>query len=47
MLSDAQTLVGTAPRLAIVPGLAILVAVLGFTLLGDGVRDHFHRRGGR
>ena len=45
MLSDAQTLIGTAPRLAIIPGLAILVAVLGFTLVGDGLRDRFDRRG--
>lgn len=47
MLSDAQTLIDTAPRLAIIPGLAILVAVLGFTLVGDGLRDRFDRRGGR
>lgn len=37
MLADAQTLIGTAPRLAIVPGLAIMIAVAGFTLLGDGL----------
>lgn len=47
MLSDAQTLAGTAPRLAILPGLAILLAVLGFTLLGDGLRDRLDRRGAR
>jgi peptide/nickel transport system permease protein len=28
-----------APRLAIFPGLAIAVAVLGLNLLGDGLRD--------
>ena len=39
MLADAQTLAGLHPRLVIVPGLAILVAVLSFTLLGDGLRD--------
>ena len=44
MLADAQTLIGTAPRLAIVPGLAILLAVLGFTLVGDGLRDRMDRR---
>ncbi|EGD58704.1 peptide/opine/nickel uptake ABC transporter permease [Novosphingobium nitrogenifigens DSM 19370] len=37
MLADAQTLIGTAPRLAVVPGLAIIIAVAGFTLLGDGL----------
>jgi len=35
MLNEAQTLIGIAPRLALVPGLAIALAVLGFTLLGD------------
>jgi peptide/nickel transport system permease protein len=44
MLADAQTLIGTTPRLAIVPGLAILLAVLGFTLVGDGLRDRMDRR---
>jgi peptide/nickel transport system permease protein len=44
MLSDAQTLIGTAPRLAIVPGCAILLVVLGFALLGDGVRDRLDPR---
>jgi peptide/nickel transport system permease protein len=39
MLSDAQTLMFLAPRLAVVPGAAIVVAVLGFNLLGDGLRD--------
>ena len=39
MLADAQTLIGLAPRLAIVPGLAIVVTVLGLNLLGDGLRD--------
>jgi ABC-type multidrug transport system fused ATPase/permease subunit len=32
-----QTLIGTAPRLAVVPGLAIIIAVTRFTLLGDGL----------
>ncbi|HEY0315126.1 MAG TPA: ABC transporter permease [Sphingomonas sp.] len=44
MLSDAQTLIGTAPRLAIVPGCAILLVVLGFALLGDGLRDRMDPR---
>lgn len=39
MLSEAQTLVGTAPWLAIFPGFAIAISVLGFSLLGDGLRD--------
>ncbi|WP_034158140.1 ABC transporter permease [Sphingomonas sp. ERG5] len=41
MLADAQTLIGSAPRLAIVPGLAIMVAVFGLTLAGDGLGARF------
>lgn len=39
MLADAQTMIGFAPRLAIAPGLAILLTVLGLNLLGEGLRD--------
>lgn len=39
MLADAQTYLGQAPWLALLPGLAIALAVLGFSLLGDGLRD--------
>lgn len=39
MLADSQTFMGAAPWLAILPGLAIALAVLGFNLLGDGLRD--------
>jgi peptide/nickel transport system permease protein len=39
MLADAQTMIAIAPRLAILPGLAIVVTVLGLNLLGDGLRD--------
>lgn len=39
MLSEAQTLMYLAPQLAIWPGLCIFIAVLGFGLLGDGLRD--------
>jgi peptide/nickel transport system permease protein len=39
MLQEAQTFMGTSPGLAIFPGLAIALAVLGFNLLGDGLRD--------
>ena len=44
MLSDAQTYLGSAPWLAIVPGGTIALAVLGFNLLGDGLRDLFDPR---
>ncbi|MFN3641564.1 MAG: ABC transporter permease [Gemmobacter sp.] len=39
MLSEAQTLMYLAPHLAIYPGLCIVVAVMGFGMLGDGLRD--------
>lgn len=35
------------PRLALVPGLAIMLVVLGSNLLGDGLRDHFDPKRGR
>ncbi|QKV17413.1 ABC transporter permease [Oricola thermophila] len=39
MLFEAQTMMAIAPHMAIVPGLAIIVTVLGLNLLGDGLRD--------
>ncbi|WP_158815471.1 ABC transporter permease [Methylocapsa sp. S129] len=39
MLSDAQQFMFLAPRLAVFPGVAIAMAVLGLNLLGDGLRD--------
>jgi len=44
MLADAQTLIGVAPLQAIVPGLAIVITVLGLNLLGDGLRDRLDPR---
>jgi peptide/nickel transport system permease protein len=41
MLQESQELLFVAPRLAVVPGIAIAVAVLGFNLLGDGLRDRY------
>jgi peptide/nickel transport system permease protein len=39
MLNEAQTLMFQAPWLAVYPGVAIALAVLGLNLLGDGLRD--------
>lgn len=39
MLAEAQTLLYQAPLLAVFPGIAIALAVLGLNLLGDGLRD--------
>jgi len=41
MLQESQEMLFNAPRLALFPGLAIALAVLGFNLLGDGLRDRF------
>jgi peptide/nickel transport system permease protein len=41
MLQESQEMLYVAPRLAIFPGVAIALAVLGFNLLGDGLRDRF------
>jgi len=39
MLADGRLYLSVAPHVAAFPGLAILLAVLGLNLLGDGVRD--------
>ncbi|MHB8990970.1 MAG: ABC transporter permease, partial [Chloroflexota bacterium] len=39
MLSDGRNYLRTAPHVATIPGLAIMLVVLGFNLLGDGLRD--------
>jgi peptide/nickel transport system permease protein len=39
MLAEAQSLLFQAPLLAVFPGIAIVLAVLGLNLLGDGLRD--------
>jgi peptide/nickel transport system permease protein len=44
MLNDAQSLLFQSPSLAVHPGLAIAIAVLGLNLLGDGLRDLFDPR---
>ena len=50
MLAESQTLISIAPHLAIFPGCAILLTVLGLNLAGDGLRDLLDpriRRAGR
>ena len=44
MLADSQTMISFAPHMALFPGLAILLTVLGLNLLGDGLRDRLDPR---
>jgi peptide/nickel transport system permease protein len=46
MLADGQSDLLTAPWAAVFPGLALLLAVLGVNLLGDGLRDMLDPRTG-
>ena len=39
MLGEERTSIFNAPHLVFFPGLAIMLTVLGFNLLGDGLRD--------
>ena len=39
MLAEAQTMIYTHPMLAILPGVTIILMVLGLNLMGDGLRD--------
>ncbi len=39
MLSEAQAMIYLNPMLAVYPGVAIAISVLGLNLLGDGLRD--------
>jgi peptide/nickel transport system permease protein len=41
MLADSQTMISLAPHMALFPGLAIVLTVLGLNLAGDGLRDLF------
>jgi len=39
MLNEGRTYLETAPWISVFPGIAIMVAVLAFNLIGDGLRD--------
>jgi len=41
MLFEGRSYYRTAPWLVLAPGIAILVAVIAFNLVGDGLRDAF------
>jgi peptide/nickel transport system permease protein len=44
MLAEAQTMIGFAPWLAVFPGLAIMLLVFGFGLVGDDLNDRLDPR---
>jgi peptide/nickel transport system permease protein len=44
MLQEAQATLFVSPMVALWPGLGIAIAVLGFNLLGDGLRDRLDPR---
>lgn len=44
MISEGRNYISTQPWLSLFPGLAILLAVGSFNLLGDGLRDAFDPR---
>jgi peptide/nickel transport system permease protein len=44
MLTVGREAMRTAPHVTLYPGIAITIVVLGFSLLGDGMRDVFDRR---
>ena len=44
MLSDARTYIYSSPGLTIFPGVAIMMTVVGYNLLGDSLRDYFDPR---
>ncbi|MEM9628155.1 MAG: nickel transporter permease [Pseudomonadota bacterium] len=44
MLSSSRDLISRAPWMMIFPGMAIAITVLGFNLLGDGIREELDPR---
>ena len=44
MLREGQSFFASDPRMVLVPAVAIVLAVLGFNLLGEGLRDALDSR---
>jgi len=44
LLNSGRRVMTEAPHISLAPGLAIVLLVLGFNLLGDGLRDHLDPR---
>ena len=41
MISNGRTYITSAPWVIIVPGVALMITVLAFNFMGDGIRDIF------
>jgi len=41
LVSDGRAYLRSASHISIMPGLVLMLAILGFNLLGDGLRDAF------
>jgi peptide/nickel transport system permease protein len=46
LLNSGRRVMAEAPHISVAPGLAIVVLVLGFNMLGDGLRDYLDPRRG-
>lgn len=44
MLSDSKEFIQTQPRLMVCPGLAIIITVMSFNLLGEGLKNELRKR---
>jgi peptide/nickel transport system permease protein len=44
LLNSGRRVMTEAPHIALAPGVAIVILVLGFNLLGDGLRDYLDPR---
>jgi len=44
MISEGRIYLGEAPWMSVFPGLALMLTVIGFNLLGDGLRDRLDPR---
>jgi ABC-type dipeptide/oligopeptide/nickel transport system permease subunit len=47
MISEGQSMVQNAPWLILYPSLALMVTVVSFNLVGDGLRDAMFAGSGR
>ena len=41
LISDGRTYITSAPWVVIAPGIALMLTVLAFNFMGDGIRDIF------